>query len=53
MGFHSMLLFTDLRNDNIRFYEVLQGQRILNKDGKFHGTYGWKDLQVLANLCNK
>jgi len=53
MGFHSMLLFTDPRNDNIRFYEVLQGQRILNKDGKFHGTYGWKDLQVLANLCNK
>jgi ribosomal protein S18 acetylase RimI-like enzyme len=52
-GFNSMLLFADPQNSNIRFYDILQGERILTKDGNFHGTYGWKDLQTLAALCNK
>ena len=52
-GLDSMLLFADPENPNIRFYETLQGERILDKEGNFHGAYGWRNLKSLAALCNK
>ena len=50
-GFNSMLLFADPGNPAIQFYEVLQGERILDKEGVFQGAYGWKDLETLHKLC--
>ena len=50
-GIHSMILFADPANPAVRFYEGLGGKRVLDKDGKFHGAYGWQDLQKLSELC--
>jgi ribosomal protein S18 acetylase RimI-like enzyme len=50
-GFNSMILFADPENDNIKFYDVLGGKRLLDKDGKFQGAYGWNDLQSLLENC--
>ena len=50
-GITSMILFADPENPNILFYDVLQGRRLIDKDGKFHGAFGWSDLTELAELC--
>ena len=50
-GITSMILFADPANPAIQFYEVLGGQRLLDKDGIFQGAYGWSDLQQLAERC--
>jgi ribosomal protein S18 acetylase RimI-like enzyme len=51
-GFNSMILFADTGNPAIKFYDVLKGERLLDKEGTFLGAYGWKDLQVLFELCS-
>lgn len=50
-GKTSMILFSDPDNPNIRFYDTLGGERILDKQGVFHGAFGWYNLQRLAELC--
>jgi ribosomal protein S18 acetylase RimI-like enzyme len=50
-GIDSMILFADPENPNIRFYDVLQGQRITDKEGKFHGAFGWNNIRLLEELC--
>jgi len=50
-GISSMLLFGDARNPSNRFYEAMGADRLYSADGKFHGGYGWRDLQKLASLC--
>ena len=47
-GYKSMLLFADPDNQNIAFYEKLGGERILDKEGKFQGAYGWRELGSLG-----
>ena len=47
-GITSMILFADPENPNIRFYDVLQGERILDKDGKFQGAFGWEDIRKIG-----
>lgn len=51
MGIHSMLLFGIPQNPSNRFHEALRGERLFDKQGEFHGGYGWRDLQKLAALC--
>jgi hypothetical protein len=46
-----MILFADPDNPAIQFYEMLQGKRLLNKEGEFEGAYGWNDLNMLAKRC--
>ncbi len=46
-GIHSMILFADPENPNIRFYDVLKGERLLDKDGVFQGAFGWKDIGII------
>ncbi len=46
-GIDSMILFADPQNPNIRFYEKLGGERLLNEKGEFHGAYGWMDIRPL------
>ena len=48
-GIHSMILFADPGNTNIAFYDWLGGERILDKDGKFQGAFGWRDIMLLDN----
>jgi ribosomal protein S18 acetylase RimI-like enzyme len=48
---NSMILFADPGNENIAFYDRLGGKRILDKDGKFQGAYGWHDLNKLVEVC--
>jgi ribosomal protein S18 acetylase RimI-like enzyme len=50
-GIDSMLLFADADNPFCRFYEALGAEKLLDAAGKFHGGYGWRDLQSLAALC--
>lgn len=50
-GITSMILFADAGNPHIAFYDRLQGERLYNRDGRFHGGYGWMDLQALAERC--
>jgi ribosomal protein S18 acetylase RimI-like enzyme len=49
----SMLLFADADNSNIKFYDMLEGERLLDKNGNFQGAFGWRDLQRLKELCFK
>jgi GNAT superfamily N-acetyltransferase len=48
MGIGSMLLFSEIENPSIYFYERLGGEKVNKPHGKFEGTYGWRDLHVLA-----
>jgi ribosomal protein S18 acetylase RimI-like enzyme len=52
-GYNSMLLFADADNTNIEFYDMLLGERLIDKSGNFHGAFGWRDLQRLKELCFK
>ena len=44
----SMLLFGDAANPSNQFYEALGAERLVTKNGDFHGGYGWKDLKKLV-----
>ena len=47
----SMMLLSQAENPACRFFEALDGQRILDEHGDFHGAFGWQDLTVLADHC--
>ena len=49
-GIDSMILFADPHNPNIRFYERLSGEKLLDEKGVFHGAYGWKDIRPLLKV---
>jgi GNAT superfamily N-acetyltransferase len=51
MGINSMVLFGIPQNPSNRFHEALRGERLYSKKGEFHGGYGWRDLQKLAEIC--
>ena len=50
-GMTSMLLFGDAKNPSNQFYEHLAGEKLIAPNGEFHGGYGWRDLQRLAEIC--
>ncbi|MDZ4780273.1 MAG: GNAT family N-acetyltransferase [Planctomycetia bacterium] len=50
-GVHSMLLFADAQNPSCRFYEALGAEHLLDSAGQFHGGYGWRNLEKLAEIC--
>lgn len=47
----SMLLHADAKNPSCRFFEAMGGEKLLTARGEFHGSYGWRDLRRLAELC--
>ena len=51
-GISSMVLFGTPQNPSCAFHEALGGERLIAKNGEFHGGYGWRDLQKLAILCS-
>jgi ribosomal protein S18 acetylase RimI-like enzyme len=50
-GITTMALFGTPQNPSCAFHEALGGERLLAKNGEFHGGYGWRDLHRLANSC--
>lgn len=51
-GVGSMLLFGDAASSANGFYERLGAERLLSKEGEFHGGYGWRDLRRLVERPN-
>ena len=51
-GISTMVLFGTPQNPSCAFHEALGGERLIAKNGEFHGGYGWHDLQKLATLCS-
>ncbi|RFS16495.1 GNAT family N-acetyltransferase [Emticicia sp. C21] len=47
-GIHTMVLFGIPQNPSCGFHEAMGGRRLYSANGKFHGGYGWLDLQKLA-----
>lgn len=50
-GISSMMLFSQVENPSIAFFDALGGERILGDTGDFGGAYGWRDLEKLASIC--
>lgn len=46
-GIHSCILFAELSNPTIGFYDRLQGERLVDEHGRFTGTYAWRDVRTL------
>lgn len=47
-GIHSFILFAELSNPTLGFYDRMGGERLLNDRGQFDGAYGWRDARKLV-----
>lgn len=46
-GIHSFILFAELSNPTLGFYDRMGGERLLDDRGRFTGAYGWRDVRTL------
>lgn len=46
-GIHSFILFAELSNPTLGFYDRMGGERLLDDRGRFGGAYGWRDVRKL------
>ena len=46
-GIHSFILFAELSNPTLGFYDRMGGERLLDDRGQFHGAYAWRDVRNL------
>jgi ribosomal protein S18 acetylase RimI-like enzyme len=46
-GIHSVILFAELSNPTLGFYDRMGGERLLDDRGQFGGAYGWHDVRTL------
>ena len=46
-GIHSFVLFAELSNPTLGFYDRMGGERLLDDRGQFGGAYGWRDVRTL------
>ena len=44
---HSFILFAELSNPTLGFYDRMGGERLLDDRGRFDGAYGWRDVRTL------
>lgn len=49
-GINSFILFAELTNPTLGFYDRMGGERLFNDRGQFDGAYGWRDIRL---LCDK
>lgn len=47
-GIHSCILFAELSNPTLGFYDRMGGERLLDDRGRFDGAYCWRDLTRLV-----
>jgi len=45
-GIHSFILFAELSNPTLGFYDRMGGERLLDDRGRFTGAYGWRDIRT-------
>jgi ribosomal protein S18 acetylase RimI-like enzyme len=48
-GVHSFVLFAELSNPTLGFYDRMGGERLLDDRGRFTGAYGWRDVRTLID----
>ena len=46
-GIHSFVLFAEMSNPTLGFYDRMGGERFLDERGRFSGAYGWRDVRTL------
>ena len=46
-GMHSFILFAELSNPTLGFYDRMHGERLLDERGRFNGAYAWRDVRTL------
>jgi ribosomal protein S18 acetylase RimI-like enzyme len=46
-GITSFILFAELTNPTLGFYDRMGGERLTDDRGQFHGAYGWRDASKL------
>ena len=44
---HSFILFAELSNPTLGFYDRMGGERLLDDRGQFTGAYVWRDVRAL------
>jgi ribosomal protein S18 acetylase RimI-like enzyme len=49
-GIHSFILFAELSNPTLGFYDRMGGERLLDDRGQFGGSYGWRDVRTLIGF---
>lgn len=46
-GIQSFVLFAELTNPTLGFYDHMGGERLMDDRGKFDGAYAWRDVRTL------
>jgi len=46
-GIHSFILFAELSNPTLGFYDRMGGERLRDDRGRFGGAYAWRDMRAL------
>lgn len=46
-GIHSFILFAELSNPTLGFYDRMGGERLLDDRGQFAGAFAWRDVRTL------
>jgi ribosomal protein S18 acetylase RimI-like enzyme len=46
-GIHSFVLFAELSNPTLGFYDRMGGERLRDDRGQFNGAYAWRDARAL------
>ena len=46
-GMHSFILFAEITNPTLGFYDHMGGERLRNERGRFDGGYAWRDVRTL------
>jgi ribosomal protein S18 acetylase RimI-like enzyme len=46
-GIRSFILFAELSNPTLGFYDRMGGERLVDDRGYFSGAYGWRDVKTL------
>ena len=46
---HSFILFAELSNPTLGFYDRMGGERLRDERGQFGGAYGWRDVRSLIS----
>jgi len=48
-GIHSFILFAELSNPTLGFYDRMGGERLRDDRGQFNGAYAWRDAKTLIH----
>jgi len=48
-GIHSFILFAELSNPTLGFYDRMGGERLRDDRGQFSGAYAWRDVGALLS----